>query len=123
MIDIQELKEKLAGEGLFEPAIEIRFPDSAANPYLALALCISAGLEGIENGNGANIPVRLPIANVNGLPENLKEAVLCAENDPFITEVVGEDFARIYTESKLDEWNRYMRDVTEWEIQNYLYKF
>ncbi|MCR5233405.1 MAG: glutamine synthetase family protein [Lachnospiraceae bacterium] len=110
-------------EGLFEPAIELRFPDSAANPYLALALCISAGLEGIESGDGANIPMRLPIANVNGMPQNLKEAVSCAGNDPFIGEVVGDDFARIYTESKLAEWNRYIRDISDWEIENYLYKY
>ncbi|MCR5002334.1 MAG: glutamine synthetase family protein [Lachnospiraceae bacterium] len=110
-------------EGLFEPAIELRFPDSAANPYLALALCISAGLQGIEDGNGANIPIRLPIANVDGMPENLKEALDCAGNDPFINKVLGDDFARIYTEAKINEWNRYMRDISDWEIQNYLYKY
>ena len=110
-------------EGLFEPAIELRFPDSAANPYLALALCISAGLQGIEDGDGPNIPMRLPIANVGGMPENLKEALCCAKKDPFIGEVLGDDFARIYTEAKTDEWNRYMRDVSDWEIQNYLYKY
>ncbi len=110
-------------EGLFEPAIELRFPDSAANPYLALALCISAGLQGIEDGNGANIPIRLPIANVSGMPENLKEALNYAQNDPFIARVVGDDFARIYTERKTGEWNSYMREVSDWEIQNYLYKY
>lgn len=110
-------------EGLFEPAIELRFPDSSANPYLALALCISAGLQGIEDGNGANIPMRLPVANVNGMPHDLSEAVTCAVKDPFIADVVGNDFARIYAQSKTDEWNRYMREVSEWEIKNYLYKF
>lgn len=110
-------------EGLFEPAIELRFPDSSANPYLALALCISAGLQGIEDGNGANIPMRLPVANVNGMPHDLSEAVTYAVKDPFIADVVGNDFARIYAQSKTDEWNRYMREVSEWEIKNYLYKF
>lgn len=109
-------------EGLFEPAIELRFPDSSANPYLALALCISAGLQGIEDGNGANIPMRLPIANVNGLPHDLKEAVNCAVNDPFISEVVGNDFARIYAQCRMDEWESYMREVSAWELNKYLYK-
>lgn len=109
-------------EGLFEPAIELRFPDSSANPYLALALCISAGLQGIEDGDGANIPIRLPIANVNDLPHDLKEAVKCAAADPFIAEVVGSDFARIYAGTRMDEWDSYMREVSSWEIEKYLYK-
>ena len=81
------------------------------------------GLQGIEDGNGANIPIRLPIANVDGMPENLKEALDCAGNDPFINKVLGDDFARIYTEAKINEWNRYMRDISDWEIRNYLYKY
>lgn len=109
-------------EGLFEPAIELRFPDSSANPYLALALCIKAGLQGIEDGNGANIPMRLPIANVKGMPHDLKEALECAGKDPFISSVVGEDFARIYLQCKTEEWESYMRDVSEWELNRYLYK-
>ncbi|MCR5419637.1 MAG: glutamine synthetase family protein [Lachnospiraceae bacterium] len=110
-------------EGLFEPALELRFPDSSANPYLALALCISSGLQGIENGDGANVPMRLPLSNVNGLPHNLMEALDKADKDDFIKNVVGDEFARIYIDSKTDEWNRYMRDVSEWELKNYLYKF
>lgn len=110
-------------EGLFEPAIELRFPDSSANPYLALALCISAGLKGIEDGDGANIPTRLPITNVNGMPQDLKEAVECAGNDSFISEVVGSDFAKIYAQCKMKEWDSYMRNVSAWEIKRYLYKY
>lgn len=109
-------------EGLFEPAVELSFPDSSANPYLALALCISAGLRGIEEGGGQELPDRIPIRNVTDLPLDLREAVSGAEDDPFISEVLGEQFVKIYSEHKLFEWAAFMREVSEWERDTYLYK-
>ncbi len=109
-------------DGLFEPAIELGFPDSSANPYLALALCISAGLEGIEEGNAEKLSPRIPISAVRGLPLDLREALSYADGDPFIKEVLGEKFAGFYSEKKYFEWADYMKDVSQWEIDRYLYK-
>ncbi|MCR5508856.1 MAG: glutamine synthetase family protein [Lachnospiraceae bacterium] len=108
--------------GLFEPAVELRFPDSAANPYLALALCISAGLSGIKEGLNKTLDDGILINSVDSLPLDLKEAVTYARNDSFIGEVLGDDFARIYAECKEDEWIRYMREISQWELNNYLFK-
>lgn len=109
-------------EGLFEPAIELRFPDSSANPYLALALCISAGLKGIEEGLNTSRPDRIGVGDVPKFPLDLREAVSHAQGDPFINEVLGEKFASIYSDYKLFEWAAFMKEVSEWEIDHYLYK-
>ncbi len=109
-------------EGLFEPAIELGFPDSSANPYLALALCISAGLEGIKEGEKKELPERISIKDVEGLPLDLREAVSYAENDPFIIDVVGKDFAAVYAELKYYEWADFMKQVSAWEESSYLYR-
>lgn len=110
-------------EGLFEPAVELRFPDSAANPYLALALIISAGLKGIEDGLDEEVAKRISIAAVAGIPKDLKTAASCAREDAFITNVVGDSFSDIYLDAREAEWDSYMREVSDWEMRNYLYKF
>lgn len=98
--------------------IELRLPDPSANPYLALAACIAAGMDGIEN--------KLELANefeeVAALPSDLKEAIACSKEDAFIRGIMGEEFASIYEQAKMDEWNSYSRTVSEWEINQYLYK-
>ncbi len=109
-------------EGLFEPAIELGFPDSSANPYLALALCISAGLKGIKEGFDGTLPERIPLNDVKTIPLDLREAVSFAEKDPFIAEILGEDFAGVYAESKYREWTDFMKEVSQWEESRYLYK-
>ena len=110
-------------EGLFEPAVEMRFPDSSANPYLALALIISAGLKGIEEGLDDEVKTRISVSDVGGLPLDLKTASDCAGKDPFIKEVVGNDFSDMYLEAKMNEWYGYMKEVSDWEMRNYLYKY
>ena len=112
--------------------VELRCPDPTANPYLAMAVCLKAGLDGIKR--------QLPLVpsvdsnifeltreekkarHIESLPANLREAVLCMRDSDFMKEALGEHIFTRYTSAKLDEWNEYTRQVTDWEISNYLYK-
>lgn len=95
--------------------IEFRLPDASANPYLTLALCLAAGLDGIDKKLDAK---KEPV----NLPENLAQAVRAMENDSFIREVLGDAFTERYVKEKKQEWNRYANQVTQWEIEEYLYR-
>lgn len=105
-----------------ERKIELRFPDPAANPYLSLAVCLAAGIDGIENkidpGKEKCELKKAPKL----LPDNLKEAVTSLKKDKFITKILGEQFTDIYSEAKMKEWKQYMYEVSDWEINKYLTK-
>lgn len=103
--------------------IELRFPDPSANPYLAIALCIAAGMDGLEKRMSAGEPVQLRLEKgeaVLSLPETLREAVSCMKKDEWVEEILGKDFVQIYTDAKLSEWNEYMAKISDWEIEKYL---
>lgn len=103
-----------------ESRVELRSPDAAANPYLVLAVCLAAGMDGIRK---QMIPLRAgEKEHPDGLPETLKEAIDAFENSSWIREILGEDFCRIYLEAKKKEWQRYTRQVTDWEVEEYLYR-
>lgn len=112
--------------------IELRSPDPAANPYLALAVCIAAGLDGIKNKILPPEPVSASMLemteaeraslHIAALPADLKEAVDELEKDPLLREALGNHISEKYAEEKRAEWKNYCRQVTEWEIDNYLYK-
>ena len=112
-----------------ETRIEFRGPDAASNPYLVFAVCLAAGLDGIkrklypteasdrsyaENGG--------QVQEVEYLPDNLKEAIEFFEQSRWIKEVLGAEFCKKYAEAKKDEWLRYSRQVTAWEVETYLYR-
>ncbi len=102
--------------------VELRFPDPSANPYLVLALCLAAGMDGITNHTdpGEQAPMCYENGSVDSLPENLREAVLYMKGSNFVEKVLGEEFTHIYTEMKMREWNEYMIQVSDWEIKQYL---
>lgn len=103
-----------------ESMVELRSPDAAANPYLVLAVCLAAGMDGIRK---RLVPLKAgETKNPDCLPETLKEAIDIFENSSWIREILGEDFCRIYVESKKKEWLRYTRQVTDWEVEEYLYR-
>ena len=113
--------------------IELRSPDSAANPYLTIALCLAAGLDGIKNKITPPENIQKNIfhmteqekeqLHIKSLPTNLYDAVCAMERDAFIREILGEHISNVYIGSKKDEWDRYCKTVTEWEVDTYLDKF
>lgn len=117
------------GEGT---RIELRNPDPAANPYLAFAVCLAAGLEGIENKIEPPQPVSKNVyeleqnererLGIEPLPSSLKDAIQEFEKDEFIQGVLGTHVAQKYLEAKRTEWIQYTTQVTSWEIDEYLYK-
>ncbi len=117
------------GEGT---RIELRSPDPAANPYLALAVCLAAGLDGIKNKVRPIACVSQNLfemssrekeaASIETLPCNLLDAVRELEKDEFIMNVLGEHLAKNYIRAKKAEWNDYTCQVTKWELNQYLYK-
>lgn len=104
-----------------ESTIELRHPDSAANPYLALAVAIAAGMDGIDNSMPL-APVYQKGDEVAILPENLRDAINAYKADPLMESVVGKEFGDIFVDAKLQAWNSYMKKVSDWELERYLFK-
>ena len=112
--------------------IELRSPDPAANPYLLLASCLAAGLDGIKNelpipesveGNIYEMSKQeLEDRGIEAIPSNLSKACHYFEDDAFMKQVLGEHVHAKYLDAKRKEWNRFREQVTEWEIDEYLYK-
>lgn len=113
--------------------LELRSPDSAMNPYLALAACLAAGLDGIKNHIELPEPVVQNIyamdegtikeRGIDHLPETLGEAIDEFEEDVFLRNVLGDHIFYKYLEAKKEEWNVFRSQVTDWEIGEYLYKY
>lgn len=118
------------GEGT---RIELRCPDPSANPYLALAVCLRAGLDGIINKIEPPASVDCNIfamteeekrnLGIEAIPGTLIEAVYELEKDAFIQEVLGRHVSEKYIEAKKAEWANYRAQVTDWEINQYLNQF
>jgi glutamine synthetase len=117
--------------------VEDRTIDGSCNPYLAAAVILAAGLDGIENRldpgdpNPGNLyesaPEELERMGVELLPANLLDATRELEDDEVIRAALGrgrdEDYADYFIRVKRDEWTRYHEQVTPWEINEYLMRF
>ena len=120
----------IRGEGT---RIELRCPDPAANPYLALAVCLRAGLDGIAGRMNPPASVDRNIftmskeekkkLGIEAIPGTLIEAVYALEEDEFIQEALGRHVSQKYIEAKKAEWADYRSQVTYWEINQYLNQF
>ena len=99
--------------------VELRLPDPAANPYLAIAVSIAAGLDGIERQIEPGAERNSESAD---LPGTLKEAIAKFGKDPLMEEVLGADFVKVYKKIKNNEWSEYMLQVSDWEVEKYLVK-
>ena len=113
--------------------LELRSPDPSANPYLTLALCLAAGLDGIRRGlkppcsTDGNIfeltEDEREERGIESLPSNLKEAVRAMKKDELVRETLGGHIFGKYVEHKSEEWNEYKIRVTQWEIDRYLERY
>ncbi len=113
--------------------LEFRSPDPSSNPYLALACCLAAGLDGIKkrmtpppatDRDLHDLPEEeIRKMGVETLPLSLAEATEALENDPVVSGALGELALRNFLLDKKREWDRYRRAVTDWEIDNYLQKY
>ncbi len=116
-----------------ETRVELRCPDPSANPYLALAVCLAAGLDGIkkemvppkamQKNIYAMTKEEIKEKNIKKLPGDLLHAIRAMEKDPLIKEVLGDHIFNKYVKAKMKEWEDYRTQVTEWEINQYLHKF
>lgn len=110
--------------------IELRSPDASANPYLALAVCLAAGMDGIERKI-------LPPSCIDEqeyreqsqkqeetcrLPKSLLEAVEAFEQDELMQNVIGKELSQKYIQTKKREYREYCAQVTAWELEQYLYR-
>jgi len=103
--------------------IEMRGGDGSANPYLAVAAALGAGLDGIKRSTD---PGAIGSQHRTPLPPTLLHAVDALEADPVVCGVldaVGEGVAKYFASIKRDEFFTYHSAVTPWEIDNYLTAF
>lgn len=104
--------------------LALRFPDPSANPYLAIAMCIAAGMEGIEQKTEPGEPIENWVdknQSPASLPITLREAIHHMKKDELLEEILGKEFTKVYTSAKIREWNDYMTQVSDWEVEKYLY--
>ncbi|HPY95404.1 MAG TPA: type I glutamate--ammonia ligase, partial [Clostridia bacterium] len=110
--------------------LELRSPDPSANPYLALALLLKAGLAGIKEGAVPPTEVAENIyamseaqrkaRGIDPLPATLFEAVKLMKQDALIAQTLGSHIMNHYTRGKEKEWDDYRVRVSQWELDKYL---
>lgn len=113
--------------------VELRCPDPSCNPYLTLAVCLAAGLDGIERGlvppeevteNIFSMDARTRADNgIDNLPGTLFEALELMKRDPLMADTLGPHAYESFLAGKYHEWDTYRTQVTEWEIEQYMVLF
>jgi len=111
---------------------EVRNPDPAANPYLAFAVMLAAGLEGIEQEYELPPSVEPNIYKMSAeqretiglgaLPNNLYEAITETQESELVRRTLGDHVFERFVTNKLNEWYEYREQVTDWEIDKYFSK-
>lgn len=109
---------------------EIRCPDPTCNPYLALAMMLNSGLDGVKNKLTPPASVDQDIfkmtakemddAGIRVMPASLKEAIEELKANPIAKETLGEHIFEKYIEAKEAEWDSFRTAVTDWELEEYL---
>ena len=112
---------------------EVRCPDPSSNPYLAFAVMIAAGLDGVERGLALPEPVEESLFEMDAamiaergireLPGSLGEALDELEADDVIRAALGDHVFHHYLDAKRTEWDEYRVQVSDWEVERYLDQF
>ena len=110
--------------------IEVRSVDASANPYLAMAVLLNSGLDGIKNDLTALNPLKKNLfrmseqerrrLGIKNLPENLKEAIEFFQKSELMKETLGDELFEKFIEAKQKEWDEYKTIISEWELNKYL---
>jgi glutamine synthetase len=113
--------------------VEVRCPDPACNPYLAFAMMLNAGLDGIKNNLTPPPSIDVNIyqmtiaqkkkAKIASLPASLQEALSEFKKNPISKATLGEHIYDRYVTAKELEWDAYRIAVTDWELDNYLHVY
>ncbi len=113
--------------------VEVRSPDPSCNPYLALAVMLKAGLDGIKRKLTPPGPEEKNIyemseeerksRNIDSLPGSLYDALKALEQDEVILDAIGEHIWDRFSEAKMIEWDSFRTAVHPWEVNKYLAKF
>jgi glutamine synthetase len=112
---------------------EVRVPDPSCNPYLALAVMLASGLDGIERGLECGEPVNRNIFTMSQrekrrlkivqLPPSLDEALDHFERDTVLREALGEHVFEHFLHNKRREWADYIEQIHQWELTRYLDRY
>ena len=110
--------------------LEMRSADPTANPYLLLAACLTAGLNGIKEAKKPMAPITSNVfemseeerakRGIKPLPSTLHNAVKAFKADPLIKEALGEHLTQSFIDSKNLEWSKYTQSVSDWERDRYM---
>lgn len=110
--------------------LEMRSADPTANPYLLLAVCLTAGLNGIKEAKKPMAPITSNVfemseeerakRGIKPLPSTLHNAVKAFKADPLIQEALGEHLTQSFIDSKNLEWSKYTQSVSDWERDRYM---
>jgi glutamine synthetase len=121
------------GKSIEGTRAEVRCPDPSSNTYLAFAVMIAAGLDGVERGLTLSDPVeeslfemdasRVTERGIQELPGTLGQAIEELKADPVVCEALGDHVFEHYVEAKTAEWDEYRTQVTQWELDRYLEAF
>ncbi len=110
--------------------LEFRAPDPACNPYLAFAVMLAAGLDGVDGKYPLPDPVEKDVFDMSGtelhqakiqsMPASLGQAIEITEGSELVRKALGDHVFRAFVESKKIEWERYRMQVHDYELKTYL---
>ncbi|MEM6281572.1 MAG: type I glutamate--ammonia ligase [Chloroflexota bacterium] len=111
--------------------VEMRLPDPSSNPYLASAVMLAAGLDGIQQKMQLTNPLeetilqqnRARLRQVEVLPNSLRQALEALAEDNVVLGALGPYISDRYLDAKRQEYDEYSRQVTAWELQRYLGRY